>query len=64
VALPLLRSGYPLSVLCETFIRHAGDEITMRLVGRFDFVGWSGHLGEQHGIVGIIPVDELSGETF
>jgi len=36
----------------------------MRLVGRFDFLGGSGHLRGQHGIVGIIPVDELPGETF
>jgi len=35
-----------------------------RRIGRFNFMGGSGHLREQHGIVGILPVDELSGEIF
>lgn len=36
----------------------------MRLVARFHFVRGSGHLREQGGIGLIIPVGELSGETF
>ncbi len=35
-----------------------------RKIGRFNFVDGTGHLCEQHGIVGILPVDELSGEIF
>ena len=36
----------------------------MRLVAGFDFVNGTGHLREQGGIAFIIPVGELSGETF
>jgi hypothetical protein len=36
----------------------------MRLVAGFDFVNGTGHLREQGGTFGIIPVGELSGETF
>ena len=36
----------------------------MRLVAGFDFMNGTGHLGEQGGILFIIPVGEVSGETF
>ena len=36
----------------------------MWLIADFDFVDGAGHLREQSGIAGIVPVDELSGGTF